>query len=198
MSKDNVGARHLSARQVTVGHSDSLVNTYGRTLPDGAQCWVVEEQANYRFLKSSELHADGTFVVMPVDGQGRWVREQGLVGFALLIGGKLAEAKPEQLEVRPFLGYQKSMLVQFAEMPDGRIIYTGRTPRMAYVMGSAAGGGRSIGITRRTAAGESLGVASGMIAASTTLLLGSGDTLQLHTDDLTSEQALGQISITLL
>src|SRR5882757_10916942 len=119
--RDNASQRILSPRRDTGGHDDSLRNTYGRTLLDGAQCYVVEEEANYRFLRHSVLHADGKFVVETVDHVGRWVRDQGLVGFALLDQGQLHEGS--------FRDYKKYQLVQFAINGDGRIIYTGAVPR---------------------------------------------------------------------
>jgi len=133
MSKDNASQRILSPRRTAQGADDSLRNTLGRTLIDGAQCFVTEEQANYRFLQHSVLHADGRFVVEPVDHSGRWIREPGLCGFALLDGGKLGEAgKPEPLMFR---GYNLCKLVQFALEPDGRVLYTGSVPRLGHLAG---------------------------------------------------------------
>ena len=127
MGHDNASQRILSPRRDTAGSDNSLRNTLGRTLLDGAECFVTEEEANYRFLKHSVLHADGKFVVEPVDHAGRWVREQGLVGFALLDEGELHEGT--------FRDYKKTQLVQFALNGDGRVIYTGTVPRKAFVVG---------------------------------------------------------------
>lgn len=129
MSRDNAGMRILSPRRALRG-DESLVGTLGNTLLDGAACFVLEAQCNYRFLKHSVLHADGAYVVAPVDGVGRWVREQGLVGFASLQCGKPTGG------LLIFAGYTSQQLVQFAASPDGRIMYTGTVPRGAMIMGS--------------------------------------------------------------
>lgn len=129
--RSNVGQRLLNPRKCLHGPQDSLEGTFGKTLPWGAKCFVIEEQATYAFLLDSELHADGRFVVMPVDRQGRWVREQGLVGFASLRGGR---PSPEDLI---FTRYEHEQLVQFASSPDGRVVYTGAVPRSAMIVGQA-------------------------------------------------------------
>jgi hypothetical protein len=136
--RSNAGQRVLNARGFTRDNGDSLENTIGSTLPDGAQCWVTEQQANYRFLRHSLLHADGTYVVTPIDGKGRWVREPGLCGFALLDGGVLHDDRPS------FRSYTKQQLMQFALNGDGRAIYTGTVPRLAALGGSCAPGCGSV------------------------------------------------------
>lgn len=133
--RDNASQRILSPRKVTVGADESLENTYGRTLIDGAQCYVTEAEATYRFLKNSVLHADGTFVVAPVDEIGRWVREGGTMGFALLDNG---EPAPGEACVSYIGKYADQQLVQFATQKDGAVLYTGAVPRMALVYGLVA------------------------------------------------------------
>lgn len=133
MSRDNASQRILSPRQTTQGHDSSLKNTYGATLLNGAQCFVVEEEANYRFLQHSVLHADGKFVVEPIDRSGRWVREAGTFGVAIL-GDGVFSANGTDADALVFRGYSQQQLVQFAINGLG-IIYTGAVPRMAFITG---------------------------------------------------------------
>lgn len=128
--QENVSKRILNPRKCIRGKEDALEGTFGKTLVDGAECYVIDKQANYRFLQDSELHADGEFVVMPVDRCGRWVREQGLVGFAALRAGV-----PNDELV--FARYAKEQCVQFASSPDGTVVYTGAVPRGAVIVGQA-------------------------------------------------------------
>ncbi len=118
MSRDNASQRILSPRQTTQGHDSSLRNTYGSTLVNGAQCFVIEEESNYRFLRHSELHADGKFVVEPIDQEGRWVRECGTFGIAIV-----KDNKPQ-------------LLVQFA-LDVTKLVYTGNVARLACVAASS-------------------------------------------------------------
>ncbi len=116
MSRDNASQRILSPRQTTQGHDSSLKNTLGATLLNGAQCFVISEESNYRFLRHSQLHADGKFVVEPIDREGRWVRESGgTFGVAII-----RDSKPE-------------LLVQFA-IDGNKLVYTGSVPRFACIM----------------------------------------------------------------
>src|SRR5262245_60996000 len=119
----NVGKRFLNARRTCLGREDALENMAGLAIQDGAQCFVTVEQANYRFLKASQLDADGRFVVKPAGGHGRWIRESGLVGFAMLEGGKL------ETDSQWFANYQQRDLVQFEESADHLALYVGSTPR---------------------------------------------------------------------
>jgi len=138
----NVGARLLGARRTVRGNKDALENIIGHAIHDGAQCYVIEAQANYRFLAQSELRADGELVVAPVGNRGRWVRESGLVGMALLEAGATT-ARDEQMVVG-FSNYTHSKLVQF-EWDEGpsvgpdkvTVVYTGTVPRLALLLGSA-------------------------------------------------------------
>jgi hypothetical protein len=124
MGRDNAGQRVLNARRKLRGADDCLENTFGRTLPDGAQCYVIDEQANYRLVHGCEFPEDEQHVVMPKgDKFGRWVRSEGLVGFALLEGGKLDE-------VGFFKDWKYQKLVQF-EMTPGALVYIGTVPRLA-------------------------------------------------------------------
>lgn len=125
----------LNARRALRGAEDCLENTFGRQIPDGAQCFVIEEQANYRLVHSCSLKEDDRYVVIPYgDRYGRWVRAEGLVGFALLEGGKATESKG----VVTFGGFTYQKLVQF-ELTDDALVYVGSVPRLAHVSASAGG-----------------------------------------------------------
>ena len=58
----------------TPGLSDSLRNINTDPLPDGATCYVIENQTVYRLRKSLTTAASGTSVIAPAAGPGRWVR----------------------------------------------------------------------------------------------------------------------------
>lgn len=142
MSRDNAGQRVLNARQALRGAEGCLENTFGRQIPDGAQCFVIEEQANYRLVHNCSLPEDDRYVVIPYgDRYGRWVRAEGLVGFALLEGGKPEPSKDGSQLI--FRGYSYQKLVQF-EMTDEALVYIGSVPRVAHV--SAAAGGLHVHI----------------------------------------------------
>lgn len=129
MSRDNAGQRVLNARRTLRGNDDCLENTFGRTLPDGAQCFVIEEQANYRLVHNCAFPEDDRNIVMPKgDKFGRWMRAEGLVGFALLEGGKRTGAV--------FGGWTYQKLVQFEVTPEA-LVYVGSVPRLAHLSATA-------------------------------------------------------------
>lgn len=192
MSRDNASQRVLQARATTVAHADSLTNTYGTTLPDGAQCWVRDRQHNYRFIKDSVLYADGELVVEPVDRQGRWVREAGLVGFAIVEDGMVPQGQAM------FSGYAKQQLVQFALSADGYVIYTGAVPRPAFVRGSCDAA-MVVGLLLEPATGGSTAYMQSTNSAQAMLLLAPGDKLSLQTSSVTDLMpALGELHAFLL
>lgn len=130
MGNENAGRRILSPRRALSGSEEGLENTFGRTLLDGAQCYVIEQQANYRFVANCDLPEDGEYVVTPKgDKFGRWVRAEGLVGFALLEGGKVGEGDQ-------FSEYTYQKLVQFEMTPEA-LVYIGSIPRLARLSASA-------------------------------------------------------------
>lgn len=133
MGRDNVSERILSPRKTTLGAQDALENLVGGALKDGAQCYVIAEQATYRFLAGSELPADGKLIVAPLGKQGRFVRESGLVGLALLEAGQLRHGP----EVGTFVEYKALALAQFELLPDGGVRYIGTVPRVAVIDASA-------------------------------------------------------------
>lgn len=181
----------LPARRTASGHDNSLQNTQGARLADGAQCFVIDQQANYRFIKSSVLNADGTFVVAPSDSHGRWVREQGLVGFAILQDGKVPEGSVQ------CVGYKEHLLVQFAVSPDGWVIYTGIPPRFAFVHGFATHGAPGLVVHR---AGDGAlepipGAHNNSVQAS--CLLQQGDRVSLQLAAVSTVSVVGGIHIVL-
>jgi hypothetical protein len=130
MGRDNAGQRVLNARRTLRGASECLENTFGRTLPDGAQCWVIEEQANYRLVHNCTFPEDERHVIVPQgDKFGRWMRAEGLVGFALLEGGKRGAGLA-------FGDWSYQRLVQFEVTPEA-LVYVGSVPRLAHLSASA-------------------------------------------------------------
>lgn len=125
----------LGARQTTQGSQDALENIVGGGLHDGAQCYVIEEQANYRFVATSTLEADGRIVVAPLGGRGRWLRESGLVGFAMLEKGTPCVEEGERGWI--FADYESSYLTQF-KAEGGIVRYVGHPPRLALIYGAAS------------------------------------------------------------
>lgn len=126
----NAGKRVLGARKRLRGTDDSLANILGVGIPDGAQCFVIDEQASYRFLKECMLAEDERFVVAAAGpGSGRWVRESGLVGFALLTGGIPIDISNGCC----FGDFRTKHLVQFAMNGIHRVVYTGTVKRLAIV-----------------------------------------------------------------
>ncbi len=188
-----MNAHVLPARRTTSGHDNSLQNTQGSRLTDGAQCFVIDRQANYRFLKGAVLHADGEFVVAPSDDQGRWIREQGLVGFAILHGGKVPEG---EIQVS---GYSEQRAVQFAVSPDGRVFYTGYPPRFAFIHGFATDGAPGLGIVvQRAGGGDPAPVASEhKSSAQGWCLLQQGDWVALQLSSVASVPVVGALHIVL-
>ena len=72
--------RVLGPAQVLLGPGNpvALQNINGQTLPDGAMCWVIDQQAWYTFQKFSTASPSGTLTVATVQGTsvaGRWVRQ---------------------------------------------------------------------------------------------------------------------------
>lgn len=151
MGHDNASQRVLSARRTLRDNEHGLENTFGRTLPDGAQCFVIEEQANYRLVHGCTLPEDDRYVVMPKgDRHGRWVRADGLAGFALLEGGNQPEGTAW------FRNYTYQKVVQFEVTPEA-LVYIGSVPRLAHLSASA----RDIPISIMLQQGKPRVVASG-------------------------------------
>jgi hypothetical protein len=135
--QSNAGTRVLGPRRTVRGNKDALENIIGQGLHDGAQCYVIEAQANYRYVAQSQLAPDGELVVATVGNRGRWVRESGLVGMALLEDGGASATSSDAVAV--FQSYTHFKLVQFAldDGPERSVIYTGAVPRLALLFASA-------------------------------------------------------------
>jgi hypothetical protein len=56
----------------------SVVGINTTPLPDGALVYCIENQSPYRFNKQSAASPDGTFVLAPTTGPGRWLVATGL------------------------------------------------------------------------------------------------------------------------
>lgn len=74
MIQSDPAYRQVGARATLLGASDSLENIVSSPLPDGAECWVIENSSVYRFDKASTEAANGTRIVAPIAGGGRWYR----------------------------------------------------------------------------------------------------------------------------
>ncbi len=169
MDRSNAGQRILNSKRTLRGAEDALENYIGQALQTGCQCFVLDEEANYRFLSSSTLKPDGQHIVAPHTGPGRWIRESGLVGFALLEGGKLTNGV--------FGGYTYQKLVQFEMTPEA-LVYVGAVPRVAQLLGACHG----IPVGLALLQGETRLIASGLGSASGGAILHSGDRIQLRAE----------------
>lgn len=74
MIQSSTAYRQLGMRTRRLGAVDSLENIVSSPLPNGAECWVVEDAAVYRFDKESSETADGEQIIAPIAGGGRWYR----------------------------------------------------------------------------------------------------------------------------
>lgn len=189
MSRDNASMRILSPRKRLRG-DESLEGTFGATLLNGATCFVLDMEASYRFLKHSVLHADGEHVVMPFDRIGRWVREQGLVGFAALHGGS-----PDKDLV--FTGYKHEQLVQFASSLDGHVVYTGSIPRAATIAAQAAQAEAALVLVVEPVRGDRYVVAGTPESVCRLAVLHPGDKLSLHAAAVPNGQMRASLHVAL-
>lgn len=74
MSQAAVAYRQVGARSTVLGAVDSLENIVSSPLPDGAECWVIENASVYRLDKASTVAPAGAQIVAPIAGGGRWYR----------------------------------------------------------------------------------------------------------------------------
>ena len=76
--ESSVALRILGARATLLGaDGDALENVITFDLPDGSLCWVTAAEAPYRLYKTSTLAANGTTIIAPSAGPGRWIRDAG-------------------------------------------------------------------------------------------------------------------------
>lgn len=199
--RSNAGERTLGARKTARGHKDALENIVGHALHDGAQCFVIEEQANYRFVAGSELPESDKYIVAPLGKRGRWIRESGLVGLALLEAGRLRHGP----ESGTFAEYKPQALAQFELLPDGGVRYIGTVPRVAFVAATASLGARAllyIGLINQGVVIAAAADANLVDQACTGVVqLMPGDTLVLRArlrDGLVSEGSSGSLRVVLV
>jgi len=69
----------------------ALVDINTNPLPDGAVCWVSDQQANFRYYRDDTTPPNGVTVIAPTSGPGRWMRDAGGFGVAL---GELTFVSP--------------------------------------------------------------------------------------------------------
>lgn len=190
MDRSNAGQRILNSKRTLLGAEDALENYIGRALQDGCQCFVLEEQANFRFLASCGLKPDGAYVVAPHgDNHGRWVRESGLVGFALLEGGKLG-ADGSGI----FGGYTYQKLVQFEMTPEA-LVYVGAVPRVAQLSATSPA---PTDLRILLLQGDARAIVSGQGSISGAALLHPGERIQLCTDaDLVPGSGVANLQVIL-
>lgn len=74
-----VAYRQISPRARALGFADSgaLQNVITDPLPDGAECYVTSIRATFRLNKQSTAASQGEYVIPPVGGPGRWIRQDG-------------------------------------------------------------------------------------------------------------------------
>lgn len=195
--------RILSARRWLRGPRDALDNIIGLQLDEGTQCYVIEEQANYRFTSTCSLPVDGRFVVRPNGGNGKWVRESGLSGFALLERGTV-QVDPGICDIAMFGEFKEQQVVQF-EQVKGAVRYIGSVPRVALIFGSA-----ELAFDRGSAelyvSVDSQGVAiaqahlatAGSMAVSTMAMLMPGDSISLRARSKEHASGTGSLRAVLL
>lgn len=71
--------RVLAPRTQVDSSADSVAAIGDAILPDGAQVFCIENQSNYRLVRSSASEPDGSNILPTVSGLGRWHRELGIV-----------------------------------------------------------------------------------------------------------------------
>lgn len=74
----DVSLRTLAPRATISGEGDSLENIIPTMLPNGAECWVQSQMAAYRYQRASVLAPNGSNIVAPSNGVGRWIQQTPL------------------------------------------------------------------------------------------------------------------------
>jgi hypothetical protein len=64
----------MGPRATLLGATNALENVNTTPLPNGSLCWVTGEQDLFVLVKTSTAAADGTNVIEPIAGPGRWFR----------------------------------------------------------------------------------------------------------------------------
>lgn len=75
--RSSVQSRILGAVQTQLGLGDSLENVNTFTLDDGALCYVTSAHVHFELHRDSVASPNGTTIVAPIAGPGRWVIATG-------------------------------------------------------------------------------------------------------------------------
>lgn len=75
--QSSVQSRILGSRQTALGSGDSLENIATETLDDGALCYVVASHLRFELHKDSTASPNGTTIIAPIAGPGRWIAGGG-------------------------------------------------------------------------------------------------------------------------
>lgn len=75
--RSSVPSRILGACAARLGVGDSLENINTWTLDDGALCYVTEAHLRFELHRDSVASPNGTTVIAPIAGPGRWVVATG-------------------------------------------------------------------------------------------------------------------------
>lgn len=67
----------MGSRATRLGPDDSLESINTTTLDDGSLCFVSETGQRFGLRRSSTLPPDGTVIIEPASGPGRWILEAG-------------------------------------------------------------------------------------------------------------------------
>lgn len=81
--RSSVALRVMGSRDTLLGPENSLeaINTF--TLDDGALCYVAAVRERFGLQKTSTASPDGTTIIQPAAGPGRWILEGGSTPFVI-------------------------------------------------------------------------------------------------------------------
>ncbi len=71
--RSSVALRTLGSRQTLLGAQNSLQSVNTWTLDDGARCYVTATHAEWQLHKDSTAAPDGSTIIAPASGPGRWI-----------------------------------------------------------------------------------------------------------------------------
>lgn len=78
--RSSVASRILGACATPLGLGDSLENVNTFTLDDGALCYVTSSHVHFELHRDSTAVPNGTTIIAPIAGPGRWVEATGGTG----------------------------------------------------------------------------------------------------------------------
>lgn len=102
--RSSVPSRILGACSTPLGLGDSLENLNTTTLDDGALCYVTSLHGHFELHRDSTATPNGTTVVMPIAGPGRWI----ILGSG---GAQLAFVTPNLTTLAALAGYPNGSTV---------------------------------------------------------------------------------------